>query len=220
MAPGFGAAGCLPFSSGGRGGSAQGFSLAVGHEWPSALPVRPGAPSPAGAYPTLPSLAAAMDAALIVLCSLLVPVAVADGGYRCLRVPENAAETCWGKCWGGGGGLGQHRALPWSRGAVMGAGAEPGGLLPPQCAHLTPFVCFYFQWGPRRRRKTPLTTVSIAMPAGMCMCVPRGAQDAVPTPNLAETGLSVSSRRLPEPEDRRAGVCRGAVHRGHPAYPQ
>lgn len=102
----------LPIPTGGRGGSAQGFSFAVGHEWPSALPVRPGAPSPAGAYPTLPSLAAAMDAALIVLCSLLVPVAVADGGYRCLWVPENAAETCWGKCWGRGGGLGQHRAMP------------------------------------------------------------------------------------------------------------
>lgn len=72
----------LPISAGGRGGSAQGFSLAVGHTLPAALPVRPGAPSPAGADPALPSLAAAMDAALIVLCSLLVPAAMADVGTQ------------------------------------------------------------------------------------------------------------------------------------------
>lgn len=93
----------LPIPAGGRGGSAQGFSLAVGHTLPAALPVRPCAPSPAGADPALPSLAVAMDAALIVLCSLLVPAAMADGGYRCLWVPENAAETCWGNCWVRGG---------------------------------------------------------------------------------------------------------------------
>lgn len=78
----------------------------------------------------------------------------------------------------------------------------------------------YFQWAPRRRRKIPLTTVSIAMLAEMRTCVPWGAEAVVPPLNLAETGLSVSSHRLPKPEDRRAGVCRGPVHRWHPAYPQ
>lgn len=83
--------------------------------------------------------------------------------------------------------------------------------------HLPPLVCF-FQWPPKRRRRTPLTMVSITVHEDGCAGQCDGEQKSALNP--AGTSPCVFSPRLPEPEDRRAGVCRGPVHCGHSPYTQ
>lgn len=108
-----------------------------------------------------------MEAVLIFLCSLLVPAAVADG--RCqvlsackvghghgkrLQGPGRQPPLQSGGGWSGPWGSSSARA---GRGGKGGCRGSTG-----RFTHLAPLSA-YFQWPPQRRRRTPLTMVSIAM---------------------------------------------------------
>lgn len=109
-----------------------------------------------------------MEAVLIFLCSLLVPAAVADGrcqvlsackvGHRGMgkgcRVPADSRHSNLGEAGVGRGAA----AVPVPAGGGKGGCRGSTG----RFTHLAPLSA-YFQWPPQRRRRTPLTMVSIAM---------------------------------------------------------